>query len=254
MLWSASSVKGYAIEASDGQLGTVRDVLFDDQTWKTRWLVVHTGLWLLGRDVLLPLSALGTPDQTLRQFPVQLTRQQVKDSPNVDLDLPVSRQIEASVYGYYNWNPYWGSMLSPIGTAVGAPVFMSESNRDAKVLEPSDHEAKHGDQDPSLRSAAAVIGYHIEATDGAVGHAEDFLVDGTDGQVRYLIVDTKNWLPGKRVVISPQLIREIDWTTRAIYLNVKADMLKSSPAYDPVEIGSETFNDHFHQYFFGSDS
>src|ERR1700689_172293 len=108
MLRNASAITDYAIAASDGRLGTVSDFLFDDVGWAIRWLVVDTGNWLSGRKVLLPRSALGQPDPAAGHFPVKLTMQQVKDSPDVDMDQPVSRQIEAHVYSYYGWDPYWG--------------------------------------------------------------------------------------------------------------------------------------------------
>ena len=111
MLWDASAINGYAIEASDGLLGTVSDLLFDDVGWAIRWLVVDTGNWL-SRKVLLSLSVLGKPDRALRHFLVKLTMQQVKDSPDVDTDQPVSRQIEAHVYNYYGWDPLIGAVAS----------------------------------------------------------------------------------------------------------------------------------------------
>ncbi len=78
MLWNASSIYGYAIEASDGPLGTVSELLFEDTNWAVRWFVVDTGDWRAGRKILLPFSALGQPDRALRHFPVKLTKQQVK--------------------------------------------------------------------------------------------------------------------------------------------------------------------------------
>ena len=111
MLWNASAIKGYAIEASDGDIGTVSDFLFDDATWLVRWLVVDTGNWLSGRKVLLPPSVLGRLYAKDRAFAVKLTIQQVKDSPEIDTDRPVSRQMESKVYDYYGWSPYWGSGL-----------------------------------------------------------------------------------------------------------------------------------------------
>ena len=122
MLWDASAINGYAIEASDGRLGTVSDLLFEDVGWVIRWLVVDTGHWLPGRKVLLPLSALGQPDRTLRHFPVKLTMQQVKDSPDVDTDQPVSRQIEARVYNSYGWDPYWSGGYFPMESGMATPV------------------------------------------------------------------------------------------------------------------------------------
>jgi hypothetical protein len=73
VLWDASAINGYAIEASDGRLGTVSDLLFEEVSWVVRLLVVDTGNWLPGRKVLLPLSVLGRPDRALRHFPVKLT-------------------------------------------------------------------------------------------------------------------------------------------------------------------------------------
>ena len=111
MLWNSSAIKGYAVAASDGRLGTVSDFLFDDAGWSIRWLVVETGNWLSGRKVLLPPSALKHPDARGREFSVGLTTQRVKDSPDIDIDQPVSRQMEVGVYDYYGWSPYWGMGL-----------------------------------------------------------------------------------------------------------------------------------------------
>jgi hypothetical protein len=225
MLWNASKLRGFAIEATDGQIGTVDDLLFDDLTWQLRWLVVHTGPWLLGRKVLLPLSALGKPSQHAHNFTVQLTKQQVKDSPDVTADLPVSRQLEAHVYGHYDWNPYWQTGFSAMANIACTPVYIPPPD-DAGPL--SQIEEK---DDPHLRSALEIIGYHIEAQDGAIGHAEDFIIDDTNWHIGYVIIDTKNWLPGQRVVISPKVIREIDWVGRSIFLQTNIEKIKASPPY-----------------------
>src|ERR1700693_5384244 len=116
MLWNASAINGYTITASDGQLGTVSDFLFDDASWLVRWLVVDTGNWLPGRKVLLPPSVLGHPDRKARAFSVRLTMQQVKNSPDIDSDRPVSRQMETFIYDYYGWSPYWAAGLYPYWT------------------------------------------------------------------------------------------------------------------------------------------
>src|SRR5215204_1752390 len=121
MLWDASALEGYVIEASDGRLGSVSDFLFEDTSWIIRWLVVDTGNWLSGRKVLLPPSALGEPDPSRRQFPIKLTMQQVKDSPDIETDRPVSRQHETHIYRHYGWNPYWDSGRLPIGGGIGLP-------------------------------------------------------------------------------------------------------------------------------------
>jgi hypothetical protein len=156
MLWSAVAIKGYAVEASDGQIGTVNDILFDDKNWLTRWMVVHTGSWAFGRKVLLPRSALGKPIKNLRQFPVDLTRQQVKDSPDVDVDLPVSRQMEMSVYRYYSWPPYWDSELTSMGMPAGMPMVLPFQERRELVPEQDGTATARDHGDPNLRSVMAV--------------------------------------------------------------------------------------------------
>jgi PRC-barrel domain len=242
MLWDASAIDGYAIEASDGRLGSVSDLLFEDLGWVIRWLVVDTGNWLSGRKVLLPLSALGQPDRAVRQFPVKLTMQQVKDSPDVATDKPVSRQIEAHVYDYYGWNPYWGGSLFPMSNAMATPFAAPATATpfaaprqlsEAEPRDPGSAGAQPNEGDPHLRSIAAVIGHHIHATDGEIGHVEDFLIDDAGWRIRYIKVDTRNWWPGERVLISPRSVREIDWADRLIHLDVNRQKVKGSPPYDP---------------------
>lgn len=248
MLWNSSALRGFTIAATDGEIGTVSDLLFDDQSWKLRWVVVHTGSWLLGRKVLLPLSALGKPDQKARNFSVKITKKQVQESPDVATDLPVSRHLEAHVYHYYDWNPYWRSGFSSMANAVGTPVYIPRTE-DLGPRWQEDTDATPDDGDEHLRSASAVTGYHMEATDGAIGHAEDFVVDDSDWYVHYITVDTKNWLPGQRVVISPDLIREIDWISRSVFLKTTIEKIKDSPPYDPNMTQDGAYNDQFKKYF-----
>jgi len=230
MLWDASAINGYAIEASDGRLGTVSDLLFEDAGWVIRWLVVDTGHWLPGRKVLLPLSALGHPDRALRHFPIKLTMQQVKDSPNVDTDLPVSRQIEAQFHDYFGWDPNWSGGYFPMESGMATP-FVAPFYRKTRYPGRADAQPKEGD--PHLRSMAAITGYQIHASDGGIGHVEDFLVDDAGWNIRYIKVATRNWWPGERVLISPYSVREIDWSGRLVRIHVNRQKVKDSPRYDP---------------------
>ena len=250
MLWRASAIRAYNIQASDGEIGVVKDLLFDDKRWQTRWLVIDTGSWLFGRKLLLPVSALGKPDIHLRHLNVQLTRQQVKDGSSVDTELPVSRHIEAHVYDHYGWSPYWYGGLAPMGIAgPGTAMFMPRQGFDPEPQYRNGTDPLAEDGDPELRSVDAITGYHIEATDGAVGHVEDFLFDADTWQIRYMMVDTKNWLPGEKVVITPFLIREVDWATRRIYLNVDIGKVTTSPPFDPAMTEDGSFDHRFHEHF-----
>jgi len=251
MLWIASVIKGYAIAASDGRLGTVSDFLFDDASWLIRWLVVDTGNWLSGRKVLLPPSVLERLDAKEQEFSVRLTMQQVKDSPEIDTDRPVSRQMETTVYDYYGWSPYWGT-----GFYMGGYGYMPGGTTESPYLGPRRREEEIADaqrnrDDPHLRSIEAVTGYHIHASDGEIGHVEDFLVGDADWSLRYLVVDTKNWWPGKKVLIPSRLAGEINWTDRLVNLNADRQKVKDSPAYDATMTVDRTYEERFHDHYGG---
>jgi hypothetical protein len=249
MLWNASGIKGYAIVASDGRLGTVCDFLFDDTTWLVRWLVVDTGNWLSGRKVLLPTLVLGHLDPKQREFRVRLTKQQVKDSPDIDSDQPVSRQMETSVYDYYGWSPYWGTGFYMGGYGYMAAGMVQPPSLGSRRREEDIARIQRNDGDPHLRSIEAVIGYHIHANDGEIGHVEDFLVEDADWSIHYLVVDTKNWWTGKEVLISPRSARKIDWTHKLVNLDVDRQKVKESPAYDPSTTVDRAYEKHFHRYY-----
>ena len=233
MLIKTLQTKGYTVEASDGPIGTVSDLLFDDNSWTTRWLVVETGNWLFNRQVLLPTSALGHPNVEARTLPVHLTREQVKNSPDVGTHLPVSRQLENNIYDYYGFSPYWGTAeyISGYGYWGGmafVPPTPATTSRQGEILQ-----MRGEAEDAHLRSIDVLHNYHIHATDGEIGHLADVLVDDTDWSLRWLIVDTSNWWQGKQVLISPRSTQSIMWTERMLYLNVDRDKVRHCPDYNP---------------------
>ena len=247
MLWNASAIDGYALEANDGQIGTLRDFLFDDANWTVRWLVVETGSWLTGRKVILPTSALGHPDPTKETFPVKLTKQQVSESPVIGMDRPISRQTETSVYEHYGLSPYWGAgylagYRGPYGSTPFPVSGSEEQNREVA-------DAEHDKYNPSLRSFKLVTGYHVESRDGDIGHVEDFLVEDSDWSIHFLVVDTRNWWPGKRVLVSPQSVLEIDWQGRMVTLDVDRQKIKDGAEYDPSVIVDQAFEQRLHHQY-----
>ena len=251
MMLVGSALKGFAIEASDGKIGTVSDFLFDDKAWKIRWMAVDTGGWLTGRKTLVHPSAIGQPNYRREEVPVRLTKDQVESSPDILSDEPVSRQMETSLYGHYGWDPLWGGgnyfggYASGMGGAFDPPSYRFDSG----VLE-ADHSASVArDGDPHLRSLAAVVGYHIQAKDGPIGHVENFLVDDDTWGIRYLVIDTKNWWPGKHVLMSPHAVREISWSARDVTLDVTRDQVKNSPAWDPAAMVDRVYEAELHGHY-----
>jgi hypothetical protein len=249
MLWDASALDGYAIEASDGRIGHVSDFLFEDNHWVIRWLVVDTGNWLSDRKVLLPVSALGTPDPALRQFPIKLTKQQVIDSPDIDTDSPVSRHHETHIYRHYGWDPYWGSTFFPMGGGMAMPDIETLPRSGSLPLRANGDVFQQGDGDPHLRSAAAVTGFRVHATDGEIGHIIDFLVDDADWSIRYIKVDTKKWWPGIIVLMPPPSVRKIGRPNRTVHLDVDRREVLNSPSYDASKTVDGAYDGSFLTYY-----
>jgi hypothetical protein len=234
MLRSLKELQGYTIRAVDGDIGRVHGFYFDDLKWIIRYLVVDTGTWLPGRLVLLSPTALGRADGKSFVLPISLSKSQVENSPPIEADQPVSRQKESELHRYYGWHPYWS------GTAVGLAVH-------AKQLEEENIEEGWGD--PHLRSSREVIGYHIQARDGEIGHVEDFIADDDAWMVRYMVIDTHNWLPGKKVLIVPAWAKEIDWVEKKVHIDLKRDTIKAGPEFDPSEPVNREYEIRFYDYY-----
>ena len=95
-------------------------------------------------------------------------------------------------------------------------------------------EDKQKDNDPHLRSIKEVTGYHIQAMDDDMGHVEDFIVNDKSWTIHYVVVDTRNWLPGgRKVLISPAWIESIDWPQSRMKVDLSTEQIKESPEYDP---------------------
>lgn len=248
MLRVGSSLVGYKIAAEDGAIGTVSDFLFDDRTWKLRWLVVDTGNWLPGRLVLVHPSAIGAPHDGNEILPVRLTKKQVEDSPDLASDRPVSEQMQRAVYGYYGWDPLWGNGYFGPGMIGAIPTPVTFVDRDAnRAMEGT--VLTDDDGDPHLRSLTVVKGYDIHATDGNIGHIENFLIDDTTWQIHYLIADTSNWWFGRHVLISPFAVRDIAWADAIINVNISRESVKTSPEWNPAELIEEAYQRRLHSHY-----
>lgn len=234
MLRNAKELRGYAIRATDGLIGRVDDIYFDDQSWVVRYLVVDTGDWLSRRQVLISPLALGSPDWMTQVLPVNLTKAQVEHSPHIDTQKPVSRQHETEFMAYYGYPAYWGGAgVWGMGAYAGSPTIQHRIEEDLKAHR-TDSDQETGDS--HLRSCNAVMGHRIEATDGGIGRVEDFLLDDDGWAIRYLIVGTSNWKvwAGHQVLVAPQWIDEVSWPEARVSVDLTRQALKKAPPYDPA--------------------
>ena len=262
MLFAVTGLQGSPVEASDGHVGSVRDFLFDDQSWRIRWMVIDTGNWLPGCLVLVHPSAIAPLDlapPVRRVLPmmstsntlvvcVRLTKQQIEASPEAREDEPVTKQMESELHDHYGWDPAWGTTYfgaSDIAAPLLEPLVFSE----AAARQAADTESHRGEGDPHLRSIASVNGYHVHATDGDLGCVEHFLADDVNWDIRYLVIATRNWWPGKHVQLAPYGVKGIDWSKHRINVNVSRDQVKSSPPWDPLAMADQVGEQQLHRHF-----
>lgn len=245
MLTNAAHLKGLVIRATDGELGTVDQFYFDDETWAIRYLTVETGGWLGGKQVLIsPFSVVQT-DWEARRLDVALTKKQVENSPDINAHEPVSRQHEAAYLGYYGYPYYWGGPYLWGPSYYPAGLVMPATARDEVLADRIQRESN----DSHLRSTEAVTGYSIEASDGEIGHVDGFIVDDEAWAIRYIEVATRNWWPGKKVLVSPEWIERVSWAASKVYVALSREAIKSGPEYvESVQITREYENKLYFHY------
>lgn len=246
MLHNANSLKGCQIRASDGELGELEDFCFDDRTWEIRYAVVRTGSWLNSRKVLISATLLKRePDWRARVLPVALTREQVRNSPDIDTDRTVTRLHEIELHTHYAWPTYWGEGFYAGGMSGGTP-FPPAKDDDGTGQKAT---APHRQPETHLQSTGGVTGYSLHAADGVIGHVEDYIIDDRAWVIRYLVAGTGTWLPGRKVLVSPHWIEKVDWGTSEVFLDLTRLAVQGSPEYDPSQPVCEDYESDLYDHY-----
>ncbi|MEO7597755.1 MAG: PRC-barrel domain-containing protein, partial [Opitutus sp.] len=227
MLQNIKQLYGAKLGATDGEIGHVKDLYFDDKSWAIRYLVVDTGSWLSGREVLLSPHAFkahpfAAPEGDIKTLQVNLSRKRIEESPSIDSHRPVSRQYEEEYYRYYGWSGYWqeGGMLGLAGFPID-PVPPKPENRP--------HHGHNQRDDLHLRSTKAITGYHIDATDGRVGVVDSFMVDGKSWTIRELVVETGHWYAGKTIFLLAESVERISYPDTTVFVKLaKEDIMQTT--------------------------
>lgn len=241
MLRRMKDMEGYCISATDGIVGHVKDYYFDDETWVIRYLVVETGAWLSSRKVLISPAAINSPDWSERIIPAAITQEQVRNSPDIDTDKPVSCQHEIQYLEHYRYPRYWtGLEAGGTGTYPNAMHSGLGSDWSAELYREAldkQNRAKAGlqqNEDPHLRSGKTVMRYHVHATDGDIGHVQGILIEERTWAIHYLIVNTSNWWLGHEVLMAPDWISRVNWADSKVTVDVTRQAIKDAPPYDPA--------------------
>ena len=256
MLHAVKDLKQLGIRATDGDIGKVTDVYFDDERWGVRYLVVDTGSWLPGRQVLISPFAVNRIVGEDKVLTVSATKQQIEGSPDVNTHQPISRQYEAAYSRYYGYPFYWGGagmwgtvgvpqghLRVPPGNLTQPDPFIESDGPTLETLEAINPADAH------LRSSNNVRGYHIDALDGDIGHVDDFLVDDESWAVRYLIIDTSNWWFGNKVLVSPDWVDAVSWADSKAVVSLTRDAIRNAPAYDPDTLIERDQEIRLHEHY-----
>ena len=244
MLRSLKDLDQYMVRATDGEIGRVVDFLLDDNGWVVRYLIVQTGgaMLLNGRKVLVSPIAFKAAEWATRTFDLTLTKHEVKNSPDVDVDKPVSRQHERDYSRYFGYPYYWrysgAWAMEPYPERLAANLF-SEPPEDGQHDDPGD---------AHLRSAKELRHYHIQGSDDAIGHVDDLIVDDESWQIRYLVVDTRNWWFGKRVLVSPHWAKQVSWEEKKVYVDLTREAIKNAPEWRSTDGINREYETRLYDY------
>tara|TARA_R110002096_G_scaffold238581_19_gene430227 strand:- start:8625 stop:9569 length:945 start_codon:yes stop_codon:yes gene_type:complete len=244
MLRSIKNLLGYPIEATDGNIGKVKDFLFDDEKWGIRYLVADTGGWLSSHQVLISPRHLVPPDPKIyaHRFPVTLTKDQVESSPLLETDEPISRRFEKEYAEYYGHEPYW----------IGADMWGASAYAH---IDPSPEEVERHEEaiaeieQTHLRSTKEVIGYQIASVEDKIGHVEDLILDTSPWRIRHFVVATRHWLPGRKVIIDIDWMSQFDWATSCAQVNLTKDQIQASPPFDPKVPVNRTYEEELYDFY-----
>jgi PRC-barrel domain len=227
MLRSVKQLYGYTLGALDGEIGHVKGFYFDDKDWVIRYLVADTGSWMIGHKVLISPYAVGSIYPGGKILQVRLTREKIEESPSIETQLPVARQHELAYYRYYNWPIYWGGPgLWGTGPVPFVPSdFELEEQEEARQINTPDA------PDSNLRSTLEVTGYHVQATDGEIGHVEDFIIEDENWEIKSLVAATGHWWSGKDVVVPRKAVTKVSWEDSKVFVNISRESLLQEPEY-----------------------
>ncbi len=241
MLRNLADLRRFTIDAVNGELGTIHDFLFDDHAWVIRYFVVDAGPWLMNRRVLLSPVDVARADWTAARLRMVLTRDQIREAPAPNVNPPVSRQEEERLVAHYAWPAYWG-MPAPAGAGSAAQRRRMKAEVEAYASGPRD-------DDPHLRSVREVVGYEVMARGGPIGDLADFVVDDADWTVRYLAVELPEALAGRRVLVAPPWVGDVDWHKGTAKVEVDRRQVEQAPPHDPSGPVTRAYERELHEAF-----
>ena len=232
---SFTGFKGFRMGATDGEIGIIKEIYFDDLTWTVRYLIVKAGNFLQGKLTLISTQALLAPDWENELFPTNLTMDQIKNGPDIDTDKPVYRQQETKLYDHFPWDIYWGIGLIPLEDSV--EMALSEKINQGNT-----------ESDPHLRSSDKITGYVLRVADGELGQVDDFIIDTDSWKITFVVVKTGTWFSDKKILLPIAWISEIDWLASSITVEATVEDVQQCAEFDPYAPVNEVYEKVLRDY------
>lgn len=216
---SVKGITGFGIGATDGKIGTVKEIYFEDHTWTVRYLIVKTGNFLKEKLILISTQALLDADWDNELFSTNLSTDQIINSPDIDTDKPVYRQQEVKLYEHFPWDIYWAMGIIPMEDSV--EIAISEKQKEIGA-----------NANPHLRSSDKVTGYTLHAIDGELGHIDDLIIETESWKITYVVLKTGSWFSGQKILIPTEWIIEINWLSSTFVMEATVEKVQQCEPFD----------------------
>jgi hypothetical protein len=216
MLKNAGDIMTYRLSAGDGDLGQIVKLLFDEETWTVRYIVVRTR----GQDVFVSPVGITSVDNTRGIVVAGSTGEALRAAPSFDTGQPVTRSQESDYFDYHGWHAYWEGESRWGDAACPGPLLSPPRSEERTVV-------RSASCDSFLRVTDDVEGFSVQCPEGELGCVKDLLIDLRTWAIRYTLIDTGE----RRLLLSPHWIDQIGWLERTMIVDIPAGMLRKAPPY-----------------------
>jgi hypothetical protein len=210
-----------AVYSREGRIGRVSQVLFDDESWAIRHIVVTLDDALGWRQILVDPSCVADIDQRSGQVRLYIPTSQAVCCPDADSDMPVSRQKARDTSLSTSYCLYANEIPAFFPTAIPSALFEQET----------DGEPGAGNQpaDVHLRSSREVLRYRLRGRDRRFGHIKDFIFSERDWMIRQIEVSVRDGLFSRRIRLSPVWVVDVNWADREVSVDLPAKAIRDAP-------------------------
>jgi hypothetical protein len=223
-LQSAKQFHGFTMHTLDGNAGTIKETLFDEAAWVIRYLVVETGGWLDHNEILIASISVARLDWNRKAVYVNLTSEQIRESPGLGVTRPMLRANEAEFLDHYGYSHYWNGLAPVLPSSDASSAASASARRDA-----IERDLQQVASD--LHSSVEMIGCAVRTSDDTDGQVEDLQFDDASWDIAFLVIDPHDWSADSSVLVSPSRVAHIDWEQAQVALPMTRAELEHCPKY-----------------------